>query len=151
MRWSEAFIPTLREDPKDAEAVSHKLMLRAGLIRRLGSGAYSYLPLGQRALLKAVAIVREEMNRAGGQECLLPAMHPLELWQQTGRDKLMGEVLIRFKDRTGKDMVLGPTHEEVITSLVAEVKSHKQLPMLLYQIQTKFRDEPRPHALDRVS
>jgi len=146
MRWSAAFIPTLREDPKDAEAISHKLMLRAGLIRRLGSGAYSYLPLGARVLNKIVAIIREEMNDAGAQECLLPAMHPLELWKKTGRDALMGEVLIRFKDRTGKEMALGPTHEEVITDLMTEVKSHRQLPMTLYQIQTKFRDEPRPRS-----
>ena len=146
MRWSQAFIPTLREDPKDAEAISHKLMLRAGMIRRLGSGAYSYLPLGTRSLLKAIAIVREEMNRTGAQECLLPAIHPIELWQQTGRDKAMGDVLIRFKDRTGKELALGPTHEEVITTLASEVKSHKQLPMTLYQIQTKFRDEPRPRS-----
>ncbi len=146
MRWSNAFIPTLREDPKDAEAISHKLMMRAGLIRRLGSGAYSYLPLGVRVLHKVVAIIREEMNGVGAQECLLPAMHPLELWKKTGRDALMGEVLIRFKDRTGKEMALGPTHEEVITDLMTEVKSHRQLPVTLYQIQTKFRDEPRPRS-----
>jgi len=144
MRWSEAFIPTLREDPKDAEAISHKLMVRAGLIRRLGAGAYSYLPLGVKSLNKIIAIIREEMGRAGAQECLLPALQPIELWRATGRDALLGEVLIRFKDRTGKEMALGPTHEEVITTLVSEVKSHRQLPLILYQIQTKFRDEPRP-------
>ena len=144
MRWSHAFIPTLREDPKDAEAISHKLMVRAGLIRRLGSGAYSYLPLGARVLQKVITIIREEMNSAGAQECLLPALQPLELWKVTGRDALLGDVLIRFKDRTGKEMVLGPTHEEVITGLLTEVKSHRQLPLTLYQIQTKFRDEPRP-------
>ena len=146
MQWSQYFLPTLREEPKDAEAVSHKLMVRAGLIRRLGSGAYSYLPLGVRVLHKVMAIIRQEMARAGAQECLLPALQPLELWKATGRDRTLGDVLIRFKDRTGKDMVLGPTHEEVITSLVAEVTSHRQLPLILYQIQTKFRDEPRPRS-----
>ena len=101
MRWSQYFLPTLREDPKDAEAVSHKLMVRAGLIRRLGSGAYSYLPLGVRVLHKVMTIIRQEMARAGAQECLLPALQPLELWKATGRDRTMGDVLIRFKDRTG--------------------------------------------------
>ena len=144
MRWSRYFLPTLREDPKDAEAVSHKLMVRAGCIRRLGSGAYSYLPLGLRALHRAIAIVREEMNRAGAQELLLPSLQPIELWKATGRDAVLGEVLIRFKDRSGKDTVLGPTHEEVVTDLVKELRSHKQLPVIVYQIQTKFRDEPRP-------
>ncbi len=144
MKWSQAFIPTLRETPKDAEAESHKLMLRTGVIRRLGSGAYSYLPLGVRVLQKVTAIIREEMTRAGAQECLLPALQPIELWKKTGRDALLGDVLIRFKDRTGKEMALGPTHEEVITDLVTEIKSHRQLPLILYQIQTKFRDEPRP-------
>lgn len=144
MRWSQAFIPTLREAPKDAEAESHKLMMRAGLIRRLGSGAYSYLPLGVRVLHNVTAIIREEMTRAGAQECLLPSLQPLELWKKTGRDAVLGDVLIRFKDRTGKEVALGPTHEEVITDLVTEIKSHRQLPLILYQIQTKFRDEPRP-------
>ncbi len=144
MRWSRYFLPTLREDPREAEAISHKLMVRAGLIRRLGSGAYSYLPFGLRALQKAAAIVREEMNRAGAQELLLPAMQPTELWKTTGRYDVLGDVLIRFKDRTGKEVALGPTHEEVVTDLLTEVKSHKQLPVTVYQIQTKFRDEPRP-------
>lgn len=144
MRWSQFFLPTLREDPKDAEAISHKLMLRAGLIRRLGSGAYSYLPLGVRALLRIIAIIRQEMEAVGAQECLLPALQPLELWKTTGRDTILGDVLIRFKDRTGKELALGPTHEEVITSLVSELESHRDLPLILYQIQTKFRDEPRP-------
>ncbi len=146
MRWSQYFLPTLREDPKDAEAISHKLMARAGLIRRLGSGAYSYLPLGLRVLQKAMAIVREEMNRAGAQELLLPMLQPPELWKTTGRYELLGEVLIRFKDRTGKEIVLGPTHEEVVTDLIKELRSPKQLPVTVYQIQTKFRDEPRPRA-----
>jgi prolyl-tRNA synthetase len=144
MRWSQAFIPTLREDPKDAEAISHKLMLRAGLVRRLGSGAYSYLPLAVRSLHRITRIVREEMTAAGAQECLLPALQPMELWKTTGRDVLLGDVLLRVTDRTGKQIALGPTHEEVITTLVSEIKSHRQLPLTLYQIQTKFRDEPRP-------
>jgi len=144
VRWSRFFLPTLREDPKDADAVSHKLMVRAGLIRRLGSGAYSYLPLGLRALQKAAAIVREEMNRAGAQELLLPALQPIELWKATGRAEALGEVLLTIKDRTGKTLALGPTHEEVVTDLLKEIRSHKQLPVTVYQIQTKFRDEPRP-------
>jgi len=145
-RWSRYFLPTLREDPKDAEAISHKLMVRAGLIRRLGSGAYTYLPFGLRALQKAAAIVREEMNRIGAQELLLPALQPIELWKATGRDKVLGSVLIQFKDRTGKDLALGPTHEEAVTETVKELRSHKQLPLTVYQIQTKFRDEPRPRG-----
>jgi len=146
MRWSRFFLPTLREDPKDAEAISHKLMVRAGLIRRLGSGAYSYLPLGLRVLHKAIAVVREEMNRAGAQELLLPSMQPVELWKATGRYGLLGEVLIRFTDRTGKEVALGPTHEEVVTDVLKEIRSYKQLPVTVYQIQTKFRDEPRPRG-----
>jgi prolyl-tRNA synthetase len=145
MRFSESFIPTIREVPKDAEAISHQLMLKSGMIRRLASGLYSYLPLGFKTLLKVTAIVREEMNRAGAQELLLPAIHPKELWQKSGRLETLGEDMIQFKSRSGKEMILGPTHEEVITWLVAkEVESYKQLPLILYQIQTKFRDEPRP-------
>jgi prolyl-tRNA synthetase len=145
MRWSKTFIATLRDDPQDAEAVSHKLMVRASLIRRLSAGAYSYLPLGFRALKKAESIVREEMNAAGAAELLMPALQPVELWKKTGRLAVMGEVMIRFKDRHGKEVALGPTHEEVITDLVAkEIRSYKQLPKTLYQIQTKFRDEIRP-------
>jgi prolyl-tRNA synthetase len=144
MRWSQAFIPTLREDPKDAEAISHRLMVRAGVVRRLGSGAYSYLPLGVCVLQKVLRIIREEMAAAGAQEVLLPALQPMELWKTTGRDKLLGDVLLKITDRTGKQIALGPTHEEVITDLVSEIKSHRQLPLTLYQIQTKFRDEPRP-------
>ncbi|MDP3704273.1 MAG: proline--tRNA ligase [Candidatus Omnitrophota bacterium] len=144
MRWSRYFLPTLREDPKDSESISHKLMVRAGLIRRLGSGAYSYLPFGLRALQNAITIVRDEMNRAGAQELLMPAMQPVELWKQTGRYDVLGDVLIRFKDRTGKEVALGPTHEEVVTNLLKEIQSHKQLPVTVYQIQNKFRDEPRP-------
>lgn len=145
MRWTRTLIPTLKETPKDAEVKSHILMLRAGLIRKLTSGAYSYLPLGFRVLDKATKIIREEMNKKGAEEVLLPALQPPELWKQTGRYDLLGEVLIKFIDRHKKECVLGPTHEEIITSLVAdEVKSYKQLPLTLYQIQTKFRDEPRP-------
>ncbi len=143
-RWSQYFLNTLREDPKDSESISHKLMVRAGLVRRVGSGTYAYLPFGLRALQKVMAIIREEMNRAGAQELFLPAMTPVELWKATGRYDIMGDVLVRFKDRTGKEVVLAPTHEEVITELAKEARSHKQLPVILYQIQTKFRDEPRP-------
>ncbi|MBI4355551.1 MAG: proline--tRNA ligase [Candidatus Omnitrophica bacterium] len=145
MRWSAAFIPTLREEPKDAEAISHKLMVRAGCIRRLGSGTYSYLPLGLRVLNKVQAIIRDEMNHAGAQELLLPALHPPELWKTTGRLQTMEDVLFAFTDRHGRENILGATHEEVVTDLVkGEVRSYKQLPVILYQIQTKFRDEPRP-------
>ena len=145
MRYSEAFIPTMKEVPKDAEATSHKLMVRAGLVRRLGAGLYCYLPLGWRSLLKVIEIVRDEMDKAGAQEVLLPAIHPSELWERTGRIYELGDDMMKFKNRSDKLMVLGPTHEEVITWLVAnEVRSYRQLPLNLYQIQTKFRDEPRP-------
>ena len=145
MHWSQIHIPTLREVPTEAEIASHRLMLRAGLIRKLSAGVYSYLPLGQRSLLKVIGIVREEMNAAGAQEVLLPALQPAEIWKRSGRYEGMGPEMIRFKDRHGKEMVLGPTHEEVITLLVAgELRSYRDLPKNLYQIQTKFRDEPRP-------
>lgn len=145
MRWSQAFIPTLKEDPQDAEVISHKLMVRGGFIRKLISGAYSYLPLGFRVLEKVKRIIREEMDAKGSQEVLLPAIHPPEIWKKTGRYDVLGSVLIKFKDRHGREHVLGPTHEEIITDLVANnVKSYKELPLILYQIQTKFRDEPRP-------
>lgn len=144
MRWSQAFIPTLKEDPQDAEAVSHKLMVRAGLIRRLTAGAYTYLPMGYRALRKAEQIVREEMDSAGATELLMPALHPPELWKKTGRYEDMGEVMIKYTDRHGKEIALGPTHEEIVTDLVSkEVRSYKDIPLILYQIQTKFRDEVR--------
>lgn len=144
MRWTETFIPTLREDPQDAEAVSHKLMVRAALIRRLTAGAYSYLPLGFKILKKVENIIRREMDRAGAIELLLPALHPVELWKKTNRYKALGEVLIKYKDRHGRELALGPTHEEVITDLVSkEINSYKNLPKTLYQIQTKFRDEIR--------
>jgi prolyl-tRNA synthetase len=145
MRWSQTFIPTLRDDPKDAEAPSHKLALRAGLIRQLSSGVYSYLPLGFKVLQNIIRIIREEMNRADACEVLLPALHPAELWKKSGRYDALGEDKLAFKNRTGYEFVLGPTHEEVITELVAgAVKSFRDLPLLVYQIQTKFRDEARP-------
>jgi len=145
MRWTEALIPTLKEDPQDAEVISHKLMVRGGFIRKLISGAYSYLPLGVRVLEEIEAIIREELNAKGAQEILLPAIHPPEIWKKTGRYDVLGDVLIKFKDRHGKECVLGPTHEEIVTDLVANnVRSYKELPLILYQIQTKFRDEPRP-------
>ncbi len=145
MKWSGSFIPTLKESPQDAEAVSHRLMIRASLIRLLASGVYSYLPLGLRALRKVENIIREEMNREGAKELLLPALQPAELWKTTGRFETLGQDMISFKDRHGKLNVLGPTHEEVITDLIrGEVKSYRQLPLILYQIQTKFRDEARP-------
>jgi len=145
MRWTQTLIPTLKEVPQDAEVKSHILMVRGGYIRKLTAGAYSYLPLGLRVLRKIEAIIREEMDSHGGREVLLPAIQPPELWKQTGRYDGLGDVLIKFMDRHKKENVLGPTHEEVITALVAgEVRSYKQLPLTLYQIQTKFRDEPRP-------
>jgi prolyl-tRNA synthetase len=145
MRWKQTFIPTVKEDPQDAEAVSHKLMIRSGLIRRLSSGAYTYLPMGRKILRKAEEIVREEMNSAGAVELLMPALHPAELWKKTGRYDDMGEVMIKFTDRHGREITLGPTHEEIITDLVSrEIRSYKDLPITLYQVQTKFRDELRP-------
>ncbi|MBF0215609.1 MAG: proline--tRNA ligase [Candidatus Omnitrophica bacterium] len=145
MRWSRSFIPTIKEDPQEAEAISHKLMVRAGLIRRLTAGAYSYLPMGFRALEKAQKIISEEMNAAGAAQLLMPALQPIELWERTGRDKVIGDVMIRFIDRHGRQIALGPTHEEVVTDIVAhEVRSYKDLPVILYQIQSKFRDEIRP-------
>ena len=147
MRWTQTLIPTLKETPQEAQIKSHRLMLRAGLIRKLASGTYSYLPLGLRALQKATQIVREEMDRAGALEVLLPAIHPAELWKETGRWDILGEDMIHFKDRHGKENVLGPTHEEIITDLARrEIRSYKQLPVTLYQIQTKFRDEMRPRS-----
>ena len=147
MRWSRYFIPTLREDPADAEVVSHKLLLRAGLIRQLSAGIYSFLPLGQRIALKVMQILREEMNAIGGQEFYLPALHPAELWQESGRWSAIGDEMFRLKDRKGTDMCLGMTHEEVFTSIARnEIRSYKQLPQVWYQIQIKFRDEARPKS-----
>ncbi len=145
MRYSKLFIPTLKEVPAEAEVISHKLMLRAGMIRKLASGLYTYLPLGLRSIRKVENIVREEMNRAGAQELLMPIVQPAELWEESGRWDKMGKELLRFKDRHDRPMCLGPTHEEVITDLVRkEVRSYRDLPLILYQIQTKFRDERRP-------
>jgi prolyl-tRNA synthetase len=145
-RWSNLFIPTLREAPADAEVPSHKYLLRAGYIRQLAAGIYSFLFLGQRSLLKITQIVREEMDRIG-QEFHLPALHPRELWEESGRLNVMGENMFRLKDRKGAEMVLGMTHEEVITDIARkELRSYKQLPQVWYQIQTKFRDEPRPRS-----
>ena len=147
MRWSQYFIPTLREDPADAEVVSHKLLLRAGLIRQLGAGIYSYLPMAQRVALKVMAILREEMNRIGGQEFYLPALHPAEIWKESGRWDAIGDEMFRLKDRKAGDMCLGMTHEEVFTTIARnELRSYKQLPQVWYQIQVKFRDEARPKS-----
>lgn len=145
MRWSKTFIPTLKEDPADADVVSHKLLVRAGFIRQLSRGIYDYLPLSLKVIRKIETIVREEMDRAGAQELLLPIASPAELWQESGRWELYGKELIRFKDRHERDFCLGPTHEEVVTDLIRRiVRSYRELPLNLYQIQTKFRDEVRP-------
>ncbi|MBI5206771.1 MAG: proline--tRNA ligase [Candidatus Firestonebacteria bacterium] len=145
MRMSQYLIPTLREEPKEAQVISHKLMLRAGYIRKVASGIYSYLPLGKRVLTKIENIVREEMNKKNGQEVLLPVLSPRELWDESGRWEVYGKELMRISDRNDHFFALGPTHEEVITDLVRnEIRSYKQLPLLFYQIQTKFRDEIRP-------
>src|SRR5438270_12186055 len=145
MRWSQTIIPTLKETPAEAEIISHKLLLRAGLVRKLTGGLYTFLPLGLRALRKVEQIVREEMNRAGALEVLMPALQPAEIWQKSGRYETMFDVLFKARDRAKKEWVLGPTHEEVITTLVSsEINSYRQLPKNFYQIQTKFRDEIRP-------
>lgn len=145
MKWSQYFIPTIKEIPVGTEAVSHQLLLRSGLVHMLTSGVYSYLPLGLRVLGRIEQIIRQEMDQAGAHELRMPAIHPLEIWQKTGRDKTLEEVMIRFKNKKGTPMCLGPTHEEIITDLVkAFVQSYRQLPVTLYQIQTKFRDETRP-------
>jgi len=145
MRYSEMFLPTGREVPSDAEVISHQLMIRAGLIRKLTSGIYSYLPLGYRVIRKVEQIIREEMNKAGAQEVCLPMVQPAELWQESGRWEYYGKELLRLRDRHDREYCLGPTHEEVITDLVRnDIKTYRQLPRNLYQIQTKFRDEVRP-------
>lgn len=147
MRWSRYFIPTLREDPADAEVISHKLLLRAGIVRQLSAGIYSYLPLGQRISRKVMDILRQEMNAIGGQEFFLPALHAAEIWQESGRWYAIGEEMFRLKDRKGTDMVLGMTHEEVFTTIARnELRSYKQLPQVWYQMQSKFRDEARPKS-----
>ncbi|MEZ4334990.1 MAG: proline--tRNA ligase, partial [Myxococcota bacterium] len=146
MRWSSAFIPTLRDDPADAEAVSHKLLIRAGLIRQLMAGHYSLTPLGFRALRKVEQIIREEMDRIGAQEFRLPCMHPKEIWEKSGRWSSVGEEMFRLKDRKQADLALGMTHEEIFAYHATEMRSYKSLPQLWYQFQTKFRDEARPKS-----
>src|SRR5262245_24674068 len=145
MRLSSLFAPTLREDPADAEVVSHRLMVRAGMIRQVARGIYDLLPLGLRAVRRFEAIVRDEMDAAGAQEVLLPAVIPAELWRESGRWEVYGKELLRLKDRYDRDFCFSPTHEEVITDLIRrEVRSYRDLPKNLYQIQVKFRDEVRP-------
>lgn len=146
MRWSHAFIPTLRDDPADAEAASHRLLVRGGYVRQLMSGVYSLLPIGYRVRNKVMAIIREEIDAIGGQELLLPALHPREIWDRTGRTEAMADILFTLNDLRGGAAVLGPTHEEIFTTIATELTSYKQVPQLWYQIQTKFRDEPRPKA-----
>ncbi len=146
MRWSQLHIPTLREDPADADAASHRLLLRAGYIRQLMAGHYSLLPLGIRVRAKVMRIIREEMDRIGGQEFLLPCMQPVQIWEKTGRLAVMGEEMFRLKDRRGADVVLGMTHEEIFSHLALEMASYRELPQFWYQFQTKFRDEPRPKS-----
>src|SRR5512138_2775841 len=145
MFYSRYFIPTVKETPSDAEVISHQLMLRAGMIRKLAAGIYNYLPLGLRSIRKVEQIVREEMNRAGAIELLMPSVQPAELWQESGRWSFYGKELLRFRDRKEGEFCMGPTHEEVITDMVRrEIKSYRQMPVNFYQIQTKFRDEVRP-------
>jgi prolyl-tRNA synthetase len=147
MRWSKSFLPTLREDPADAEAASHRLMVRAGLVRQLTAGVYVYLPLGQRVIDRVNTIIREEMNAIGGQEITMPVLQPAELWQQSGRWYDIKDEMFRLKDRHGRDMCLGMTHEEVIAWLASkEIRSYRELPQVWYQIQTKERDEARPRS-----
>src|SRR4051794_6944188 len=143
-KWSNLFTPPLPEPPSDAEVASHKFLVRSGYIRQLAAGIYSYLFLGQRSLLKVTQLVREEMDKIG-QEFYLPALHPRELWEQSGRWSAMGDNMFRLKDRGGRDLCLGMTHEEVMTEIARkELRSYKHLPQIWYQIQSKFRDEPRP-------
>ena len=146
MRWSQAFIPTLREDPTDAEAVSHKLLVRGGYVRQLMAGVYSMLPLGQRVREKVMAIIREEMNAINGQEFLLPQLHPREVWERTGRIDTMADIIMAFDDNKGSPVILSPTHEEIFATVASELTSYKQLPQMWYHIQTKYRDEPRPKS-----
>ena len=146
MRWSKLFTPTLRDAPADAEAASHKLLVRGAFIRQLHAGHYSMLPLGWRVHEKVADIVREEMNAIDGQEFLLPAMHPASIWQASGRWDVMGDEMFRLTDRKDADLALGMTHEEIFASLATEISSYKALPQIWYQIQWKFRDEPRPKS-----
>src|SRR6201997_679046 len=146
VRWSTMHIPTLREDPAEAGAPSHRLLLRAGYIRQLMAGHYSLLPVAVRVRLKVIGIIREEMNRIGAQEILMPVMHPADLWQRSGRWEVMGDEMFRLKDRKGAALALGMTHEEVVSTLATELNSYRELPQRWYQFQTKLRDEPRPKA-----
>jgi prolyl-tRNA synthetase len=146
VRWSSAFIPTLRDDPADAEAISHKLLVRGGFVRQLMAGVYSLTPLGYRAVAKVETIVREEMDRIGAQEFRLPCLHPREIWEKSGRWESVGEEMFRLKDRREADLALGITHEEIFAHLAAELRSYKSLPQIWYQVQTKFRDEARPKS-----
>ena len=146
MRWSQAFIPTLRDAPADAEAVSHKLLVRGGFIRQLAAGSYTILPLGQRVRLKVGAIIRDEIDSIGGQEMVPPTLHPAEIWQRSGRYELMGDNLFKLQDRKGSDLVLGMTEEEIFALTALELSSYRELPQIWYQMHTKFRDEPRPKS-----
>lgn len=147
MRWSKLFVPTLKEDPSSAESTSHRLLLRAGFIRPLGAGIYSLLPLAQKVRNKVIALIRKEIDGIGGQEFALPALHPQEIWESSGRLAAMGEIMFRLKDRKGAPYVLGTTHEEIFTGIASsELRSYRQLPQIWYQFQTKFRDEPRPRS-----
>jgi prolyl-tRNA synthetase len=147
VRLSKAFVPTLKEAPADSQVASHRLLVRAGFIRQLGAGIYDYLPLAKRSLAKIEAIVRQEMDAVGGQEFFLPALHPAEIWKESGRWEVMGDNMFRLKDRKGGDYALGMTHEEIFTAIARdELRSYRQLPQVWYQIQTKFRDEPRPKS-----
>ena len=138
--------PPLREDPADAEAVSHKLLVRGGYMRQLMSGVYSMLPLGQRVREKVMGIIREEMDAIGGQEFLMPQLHPREIWEKTGRIDTMADVIMAFDDNKGSPVILSPTHEEIFATVAGELTSYKQLPQMWYHIQTKYRDEPRPKS-----
>ena len=146
MRWSQMHIPTLRDDPADAGAPSHRLMVRAGYIRQLQAGHYTLLPLATRVRAKVIGIIRQEMDAIGAQEMLLPTMHPLDIYQRSGRIETMAEVMFRLTDHKGAEHALAVTHEEVFALVAAELNSHRQLPQAWYQFQTKFRDEPRPRA-----
>ena len=146
MRWSNLFVPTLRDAPADAEAPSHKLLIRGGFIRQLHAGHYSLLPLGLRVHEKVAQIVRDHMNDMGAQEFLLPAMHPASVWEKSGRLEIMGDEMFRLVDRKGANVVLGMTHEEIFATIATELNSYKSFPQHWYQIQWKFRDEPRPKS-----
>ncbi|MEA2000530.1 MAG: proline--tRNA ligase, partial [Actinomycetota bacterium] len=146
MRWSQAFIPTLRDDPADAEAVSHKLLIRAAFARQLMAGVYTLLPLAFRSRRKIRQVIEEEINAIGGQEFLFPSLHPAEIWRKSGRLDIMGDEMFRLFDRRSGEVVLGMTHEEIFTTVATELTSYKQLPQIWYQIHTKFRDEPRPKS-----